>query len=341
MRTQSYPSDLTDAQWPLIEPHLPVYPGGRPRTTDLRDVVDAIFYILRAGCQWRYLPKDFPPKSTVWKYFDQWRHNGTLETIHDLLRRKVRAERKPYSPRTSASVDSQSVDTTSGGERRGRDNAQDVDGRKRHIVVDSMGLLMAVLVAAASTDDATAAAELFARLEGQPMSRVQRMYVDTAAAELFARLEGQPMSRVQRMYVDSKYHNFALYEWVETNAAWNLTIVRRPKEAVGWVLLPIRWTVERTFAWLGRCRRLSKDREKSVRSSEAFVKLAMIHMMLNRLAPKEKTGFRGAMPRIRAVSRSAIESNSSVRKWLRSSSQRWHLVFILCQAAWNKGQHNC
>ena len=262
MRTQSYPSDLTDAQWPLIEPHLPVYPGGRPRKTDLRDVVDAIFYILRAGCQWRHLPKDFPPKSTVWKYFDQWRHNGTLETIHDLLRRKVRAEQKPYSPRTSASVDSQSVDTTSGGEQRGRDNAKDVDGRKRHIVVDSMGLLMAVLVTAASTDDAT------------------------AAAELFARLEGQPMSRVKRMYADSKYHNFALYEWVETNAAWDLTIVRRPKEAVGWVLLPIRWTVERTFAWLGRCRRLSKDREKSVRSSEAFVKLAMIHMMLNRLAPE-------------------------------------------------------
>ena len=166
------------------------------------------------------------------------------------------------SPRTSASVDSQSVDTTSGGEQRGRDNAKNVDGRKRHIVVDSMGLLMAVLVTAASIDDAK------------------------AAAELFARLDGQPMSHVKRMYADSKYHNFILYEWVETNAAWELNIVQRPKDAVGWVLLPIRWTVERTFAWLGRCRRLSKDREKSVRSSEAFVKLAMIHLMLNRLAKK-------------------------------------------------------
>ena len=247
----------------MIKPHLPVYPGGRPRKTDLRDVVDAIFYILRTGCQWRYLPKDFPPKSTVWRYFNQWRHNGTLETIHDLLRRKVRAAEKPYSPRTSASVDSQSVDTTSGGEQRGRDNAKNVNGRKRHIVVDSMGLLMAVLVTAASIDDAK------------------------AAAELFARLDGQPMSHVKRMYADSKYHNFILYEWVETNAAWELNIVQRPKDAVGWVLLPIRWTVERTFAWLGRCRRLSKDREKSVRSSEAFVKLAMIHLMLNRLATKE------------------------------------------------------
>ena len=264
MRTVSYPSDLTGFQWSLIKPHLPVYPGGRPRKTDLRDVVDAIFYILRTGCQWRYLPKDFPPKSTVWRYFNQWRHNGTLETIHDLLRRKVRAAEKPYSPRTSASVDSQSVDTTSGGEQRGRDNAKNVDGRKRHIVVDSMGLLMAVLVTAASIDDAK------------------------AAAELFARLDGQPMSHVKRMYADSKYHNFILYEWVETNAAWELNIVQRPKDAVGWVLLPIRCTVERTFAWLGRCRRLSKDREKSVRSSEAFVKLAMIHLMLNRLAQKKR-----------------------------------------------------
>ena len=264
MRKVSYPSDLTGFQWSLIKPHLPVYPGGRPRKTDLRDVVDAIFYILRTGCQWRYLPKDFPPKSTVWRYFNQWRHNGTLETIHDLLRRKVRAAEKPYSPRTTASVDSQSVDTTSGGEQRGRDNAKNVDGRKRHIVVDSMGLLMAVLVTAASIDDAK------------------------AAAELFARLDGQPMSHVKRMYADSKYHNFILYEWVETNAAWELNIVQRPKDAVGWVLLPIRWTVERTFAWLGRCRRLSKDREKSVRSSEAFVKLAMIHLMLNRLAQKKR-----------------------------------------------------
>ena len=263
MRTQSYPSDISDAQWALIEPHIPpVHPGGRPRKTDLRDVVDAIFYILRTGCQWRYLPKDFPPKSTVWRYFDQWRHDGTWETIHDLLRRRVRTMEKPYQPRTTASVDSQSVDTTSGGEQRGRDNAQNVDGRKRHIVVDSMGLLLAVLVTAASVDDAQ------------------------AASELFTRLDGQPMGKVVRMYGDNKYHNFALYQWVQENARWDLAMVRRPKGSEGWVRLPIRWTVERTFAWLGKCRRLSMDRERSVRSSEAFVELAMIHLMLNRLEPK-------------------------------------------------------
>ena len=259
-----YPSDLTDAQWALIEPHLPPEPGGgRPRKTAMRDVVDAILYTLRTGCQWRYLPGDLPPKSTTWRYFDAWRHDGTLDRIHDALRRKVRAKEKPYHPRTSASVDSQSVDTTGGGEARGRDNAKNVDGRKRHIVVDSMGLLLAVLVTAASVDDAA------------------------AAPALFARLEGQPMGKVVRMYGDSKYHNFALYQWVETNAAWDLEIVRRPKDAEGWVTLPIRWTVERTFAWLIRCRRLIKDHEKSALSSESFIKLAMIQLMVHRLQSSE------------------------------------------------------
>jgi putative transposase len=262
MRTESYPSDVTDEQWALIEPHLPVYPGGRPRSTDLRDVVDAVFYILRTGCQWRYLPKDFPPKSTVWRYFDEWRHNGTLDTIHDLLRQKVRAAEKPYSPRTTASIDSQSVDTTGGGEQRGRDNAKNVNGRKRHIIVDSMGLLLAVLVMAACVDDAK------------------------AAPDLFARLQGQPVSQVRRMYADGKYHNFALYQWVDEHVDWNLSIVRRPEGVKGWITLPIRWTVERTIAWLGRCRRLCKDHEKTVQSSEAFIKLAMIQLMLNRLRPK-------------------------------------------------------
>src|SRR5260221_2780147 len=163
MRTHKYPSDLTDAQWRLIERLIPVYPGGRPRTTDMRDVVDAIFYVLRTGCQWRYLPKDFPPKSTVWRYFDEWRHTGTLDVIHDALRRKVRTMEKPYHPRTTASVDSQSVDTTGGGEQRGRDNAKNADRRKRHIVLDIIAVLLAVLVTAAAVDDPKAAPLLFAR----------------------------------------------------------------------------------------------------------------------------------------------------------------------------------
>src|SRR3982751_4000180 len=178
MRTNKYPSDVTDAQWRLIEGLIPVYPGGRPRKTNLREVVDAVFYVLRTGCQWRYLPKDFPPKSTVWRYFDEWRHNGTFDIIHGLLRTKVRTQEKPYAPRTTASVDSQSVDTTSGGEQRGRDNAKNVDGRKRHIAVDSLGLLLAVLVTAASVDDGRAAVELFGRLGGAPVGGAGGMFAD-------------------------------------------------------------------------------------------------------------------------------------------------------------------
>jgi transposase len=227
----------------------------------MRDVVDAVLYLLRTGCQWRYLPADFPPKSTAWRYFDQWRSDGTIDRIHDVLRRRVRTQEKPYQPRTTASVDGQSVDTTSGGEHRGRDNHKNVDGRKRHIVVDSMGLLLAVLVTAASVDDAA------------------------AAPALSARLEGRPMSRVATMYADGKCHNFSLYEWVGDHAKWDMEIVRRPEGKKGRVRLPIRWTVERTFAWLGRCRRLSLDRERSVPSSESFIKLAMIQLMLHRLRP--------------------------------------------------------
>ena len=199
-------------------------------------MVDAIFDILRTGCQWRYVPKDFPPKSTVRRYYKLWRDEGTLDALHDRLRTKVRTQEKPHAPRTTASVDSQSVDTTSGGEERGRDNAKNVDGRKRHIVVDSLGLLLAVLVTAANVDDAQ------------------------AAQELFPRLEGQPMGKVTRMFADGKYHNCALYEWVEDHARWDLVIVRRPDGAKGWVKLPIRWTVERTFAWRGQCRRRTEDR---------------------------------------------------------------------------------
>jgi putative transposase len=269
MRNQRYPSDLTDEQWILVKRFIPVYPGGRPRKTSMRQVLNAIFYILRTGCQWRFLPKDLPPKSTVWGYFDEWRHNGTLDRIHDALRDRVRRQEKPGRPRRTASIDSQSVDSSSGGEAVGRDNAKKVDGRKRHIVVDSLGLLLAVTVTAANVDDAA------------------------AAPAALRQLAGQSSGKVRRVYADSKYHNHALYGWVAQNGAYELDIVRRPEGARGWVRLPIRWTVERTFAWLSRCRRLSVDREKSIRSAEAMIRWAMVHVMLNRLCPKDdQTEFR-------------------------------------------------
>src|SRR5213078_3879472 len=165
--------------WALVEPLIPVYPGGRPRKTDLRDVVDAVFYVLRSGCQWRYLPKDFPPRSTVWGYFNEWRHNGTLEAIHDKLRDRVRQQEKPGRPRRTASIDSQSVDSSSGGEAVGRDNAKNVDGRKRHIVVDSLGLLLAVVVTAANVDDGAAAPAALEQLVGQRLGKVLRVFADS------------------------------------------------------------------------------------------------------------------------------------------------------------------
>src|SRR5436305_13152265 len=170
----------------------------------MRDVLDGIFYIVRTGCQWRFLPKDFPPKSTVWGYFDEWRHNGTLDTIHDTLRDRVRKQEKPGQPRRTASIDSQSVDTSSGGTARGRDNAKNVNGRKRHIVVDSLGLLLAVAVTAADVDDVA------------------------AAPEVLKQLTGPPLGNVRRVYADSKYHNHALYGWVAENGPYELDIVRRP-----------------------------------------------------------------------------------------------------------------
>ena len=176
MRTHHYPSDVTDAQWALIEPHIPGSTGGRPRKTDMRDVVDAILYILRTGCRWVYLPIDFPPKSTVWRYFDGG-GGGTLDLIHDRLRRKVRTMEKPYHPRTSG-VSTASRSTPPPAANSGAATTSRTSTGGKHIVVDSMGLLLAVLVTAADVDDARAATKLFARLDGQPMGKVVRMYAD-------------------------------------------------------------------------------------------------------------------------------------------------------------------
>src|SRR5262249_18781541 len=211
----------------------------------------------------RSSPRPSRPSPPVWASCEGWRHTAPRTPTHDAWRDRVRKQTNPGGRRRTASIDSQSVDTSSGGEATGRDNAKNVDGRKRHIVVDSLGLLLAVVVTAADVDDAAAAPEALKQLAGQPLCKGRLGYAGT------------------------KYHNHALYGGVAGNGGYGLEVVRRPEGAEGWVKLPIRWTVERTFAWLNKCRRLSVDREKSIRSAEAMIRLAMIHLMLNRLCPKQ------------------------------------------------------
>src|ERR1700730_5084982 len=265
MNRKPYPSDLTDAQWQLIEPLLPAAkPGGRPRKTNVCEVVNAIFYLNRESCTWRALPHDFPPWRTVYEYFADWKHDGTWGQLNDALRRQVRvAEGRPHTP-TTASTDSQSVKATETADSRGYDGAKKITGRKRHIAVDSLGLLLAVLLTTASVPDAVTAQQVLKQL----------------TEERFPRL------RIVR--ADSAYGRYGLLAWVTGWALWVLQLVKRPLAAVGFVLLPQRWVVERTFAWLGRYRRHSRDYERQTASSEAMVQISMIHRMARRLAPGQK-----------------------------------------------------
>lgn len=259
METKRYPTDLTDPQWDLIRPLLPkAKPGGRPRSVDLREVVNGILYIVRGGIPWRMLPKDLPPWGTVHFYYRSWRIDGTWQKLLDVLRSRLRrADGRKTSP-SAAIVDSQSIKTSEGGEARGYDAGKKITGRKRHLVVDTMGLLLAVVVHSASVQDRDGAKLVLARLKGR-------------------------FPRLKLIWADAAYE--ATIGWAKSFGGWLLELVKKAADQVGFVVLPRRWVVERTLGWLVRSRRLARDYERRTASSEAMIEIAMIHLMLKRLKP--------------------------------------------------------
>ncbi|MFN0101399.1 MAG: IS5 family transposase [Bryobacteraceae bacterium] len=265
-KRRSYPTDVTDEQWSRLEPLIPApKPGGRPPSYGRREIVDAVLDQLRGGAAWRMMPHDLPPWGFTCHYWRAWRKDGTWERAHDTLRTEVRQAMGKQAQPSAGIVDSQSVKTTDRGGVHGYDAGKKINGRKRHLSVDTLGLVWLVAVTAAGTQDRDGARTLLAAL-------------------------ATGMRRLRVIWADGGYAG-ALAGWVASLRKWGkvrLELVARNREGQGFQRLPHRWIVERTFGWLHRGRRLSKDYEHLTATSECTIRVDMICLMVRRLAPPKK-----------------------------------------------------